>query len=325
LGASVALLGNTPPTTQPASEPTGKTPSTSPAQIKLSIPDKLTFCTVRLSCILENGETSTGTAFFFVFRPTPNRPIPVLVTNRHVIKNAVRGTFYLTRRDSEGKPKFGDLKTVTLDNFEKLWIPHPDKSVDLCVLPVESLLNEFFTKGEPVFFQFFTPEFVATKKDLEDLPALAEVIMVGYPIGIWDSKNNMPILRRGVTATPPFLNYEGRSEFMVDLACLPGSSGSPVILYSVGSYTHRTGEMAIGEWHAMLLGVLYAGPKYTLHGEIEIEPVPTRTTQFQVPMIPTNLGYVIKAERILEFEPILVDLMKQQTNQNNQPSMNRSP
>ena len=41
----------------------------------------------------------------------------------------------------------------------------------------------------------------------------------------------MPILRRGTTATPIALNFEGRPEFLIDAAVYPGSSGSPVFVY----------------------------------------------------------------------------------------------
>ncbi len=43
--------------------------------------------------------------------------------------------------------------------------------------------------------------------------------MIGYPNGIWDEANNMPIIRRGITATHPNFNYNGKPEFMIDAAC----------------------------------------------------------------------------------------------------------
>ncbi len=64
--------------------------------------------------------------------------------------------------------------------------------------------------------------------------------MVGYPVGLWDSVNNMPILRRGSTATLLDWTYEGRQEFVIDAACFPGSSGSPVFKYTVGDYIQQT-------------------------------------------------------------------------------------
>lgn len=52
--------------------------------------------------------------------------------------------------------------------------------------------------------------------------------MVGYPDGIWDEFNNQPIVRRGITATHPKNDFNGKGEFLIDAVCFPGSSGSPV-------------------------------------------------------------------------------------------------
>ena len=53
---------------------------------------------------------------------------------------------------------------------------------------------------------------------MSELSAIEEIIMIGYPVGIWDSANNMPIVRKGITATRPDIDYEGRKEFMIDAA-----------------------------------------------------------------------------------------------------------
>jgi hypothetical protein len=51
-----------------------------------------------------------------------------------------------------------------------------------------------------------------------------------------------------------------------------------------------------------LLGILYAGPQYTVHGEIKIVTVPTQQKPISVANIPNNLGIVIKAEQLNAFE-----------------------
>lgn len=79
--------------------------------------------------------------------------------------------------------------------------------------------------------------------------------MIGYPNGIWDSVNNMPIIRKGITATHPRLNYNGRKKFMIDAACFHGSSGSPVLLFNTGTYATKDGNTTIGT-RIMLLGIL---------------------------------------------------------------------
>jgi len=147
--------------------------------------------------------------------------------------------------------------------------------------------------------------------EFADLTPLEEVLMIGYPNGIWDSRNNMPILRRGVTATHPAIEYEGRREFMIDAACFPGSSGSPVMLYNTGSYSTRDGGLAIGT-RIKLLGVLFAGPEHTVTGELQIVVVPTRQDVLAVPGIPNNLGVVIQSSRLRHFEEQFMQLLERQ-------------
>ena len=42
---------------------------------------------------------------------------------------------------------------------------------------------------------------------LEELSALEELVMVGYPIGLWDKNNNFPIFRKGYTASHPAIDF----------------------------------------------------------------------------------------------------------------------
>lgn len=136
--------------------------------------------------------------------------------------------------------------------------------------------------------------------------------MIGYPNGIWDAVNNAPILRRGVTATYPRLDYNGKSEFMIDAACFPGYSGSPVFLFKIGAYQIKSGATAIGT-RLKLLGILYAGPQHTATGDLEIVNVPTHQRVVAFSRIPNNLGCVVKAKKLLDFEQILEQLSSSQT------------
>jgi hypothetical protein len=272
----------------------------------LSIVEELAFCTVRIGCELPDGRTSVGTGFFVSFMTKDDgRSIPVIVTNHHVVKGALTGTFLLTKASASGEAEMGTLETFKLASFESLWIGHPDADVDLCIMPLGPLLNEAHTKGTKFFYKAFIEETIASPSLTSELTALEEITMIGYPVGIWDSKNNMPIFRKGVTATHPYHDYLGRKEFVVDIACFPGSSGSPVLLCNLGGYTDRHGNTRLGTTRLALLGILYAGPQYTAEGEIKVVPIPTDMKPVPVTHMPTNLGYVIKAERLKEFEPIL--------------------
>jgi hypothetical protein len=144
-----------------------------------------------------------------------------------------------------------------------------------------------------------------------DLDVLQQIVLIGYPIGLWDSANNLPISRQGITATDPNQNYNGRQEFVIDAACFPGSSESPVFQFNESAFTTRHGFAISSGGRLKLLGVLYAGPQYTAEGKLVVRDIPTALEPRSVPPIPTNLGIVIKAKALLAFEKLFERLASQ--------------
>jgi hypothetical protein len=266
--------------------------------------DLLVFSTVRIECELSNRDIATGTGFYFQFPLDADKAVPVIVTNKHVVDGAVWGRFSMHRIGQDGQPSVALSEAFAFDQFQARWIAHPDASVDLCVLPIAPLLADAGRRGMPLAPVFLEPQLVPGDGFLAQLNPLEDVIMIGYPNGIWDSRNNMPISRKGITATHPAIDYEGRKEFMIDAACFPGSSGSPVFLYNTGSYARRGGGVMVGT-RLMLLGILYAGPQHTATGEVRIVNVPTRQAPVAFSRIPNNLGLVIKSSRLLEFDGVI--------------------
>ncbi len=275
--------------------------------MKLSPSDQITYATVRIECTLADGSKTSGTGFFYqcLSDDKSGSLVPVIVTNKHVVKGAVTGEFYMHLADEKENPLPGKNVPITLNNFEGRWIPHPDGVTDLCVLPIAPILEDAKTKNVRLFYISLDRTLIAEDTDLAELDAYERILMVGYPIGLWDSVNNMPLFRAGVTSTSPSRDYEGRAEFVIDAACFPGSSGSPVLLWDNGPYRKKTGEIVMGGYRIKLLGVLYAGPVQTTQGEIQIVTIPTKQVPVALTKNPVNLGFVIKAKKIKEFDTVL--------------------
>ena len=85
---------------------------------------------------------------------------------------------------------------------------------------------------------------------------------------------------------------------MIDIACFPGSSGSPVFIYDNGSFIDKKGNINIGTSRTILLGVLYSGPTVQADGSIVIKDIPTVNTPVAQLNLMMNLGYVIKAAEL---------------------------
>ena len=268
--------------------------------MELSPAEQFAHSTVRIECDLNGGGVSTGTGFFYALNRSETQHVPVIVTNKHVVEGAVRGRFLLTLRNGEGGPDIGNTKAFQLDNFQGRWIPHPDADVDLCVMPIAPLLREAEATNTQFFFITMDKELIPSAADLEDMLGLESIMMVGYPNGLWDRVNNLPIFRKGVLASDYKRDWNGRKEFLIDAACFPGSSGSPVLLFEIGSY--KTRKATVMGSRIRLLGVLYAGPQHTVEGDIKVVTVPTQQKAVAVAGIPNNLGIIIKSEQLLVFE-----------------------
>lgn len=272
--------------------------------VKLTLTEQLMYSTIRIECELGGGILSTGTGFLFKFLEDGDSWVPVIVTNKHVVKGAINGSFRFTLSDENGNPLNNNHHIFKFNNFESLWIMHPDPQVDLCIMPIAPIVTLAYDKGVKLFFVTLDKSIIPSQEEINELTAMEEIVMIGYPNGIWDSVNNLPIFRKGITATHPRINYEGKDEFMIDAACFPGSSGSPVVLLNIGSYPMRNGGIGVGS-RLMLLGVLYAGPQHTATGEIKVMNIPVRQEPISISRIPNNLGLVIKSNKLMDFEEIL--------------------
>ncbi len=114
--------------------------------------------------------------------------------------------------------------------------------------------------------------------------------------------NNLPIFRRGYTASHPKFDFNKSGIGLVDMACFPGSSGSPIFIHNENGYSDRNGTMHLGAKRIILLGVLFEGPRYNASGEITINPIPMKNVLGVSTPTLINLGYYIKSIELLEFK-----------------------
>lgn len=262
---------------------------------------ELLHSTVRIECEYSGGEKGSGTGFFYRLCVKKQQCVPVIITNRHVIEKSIKGSFVVTLCDSEGNPVYGKKIRIEFDNFSSCWEPHPDGSTDLAVMPVAPVLQQLDERNENMFWTTLDSSLLVSQAESKNFTGLEAITMVGYPIGLWDAVNNLPICRRGVLATLLTMDWNGNKEFLIDAACFPGSSGSPVFLLDIGGY-QTMDEFVQGGIRIKLLGVLYAGPMHTITGDVKIITIPTNQKIVSEATIPIHLGIVIKAEKILEFE-----------------------
>jgi hypothetical protein len=269
------------------------------------ITDKLLHSTVRIDCLNASGQASSGTGFFYNLATDANAIFPVIVTNKHVVAKQSRGFLTLTLTQGNGEPDYGKHERFELLDFGTGWVDHPDPEVDLAICTFAPVYNKLREIGKSPCFAPITKDLIPNPEQLADLDAVEDILMIGYPNGLWDPKNNLPIARRGITATPAFRDYNGREEFVIDAACFPGSSGSPVFIVNQGFLHQKNGGVIMGGSRTLFLGVLYAGPQITTTGKMIVQTVPTNVQAIPVFNSMMNLGFCIRASKVGEFEPYL--------------------
>jgi len=263
--------------------------------------------TIRIECEVPNG-VSAGTGFFWRTFECNGVYGEVIVTNKHVIKDATLGRLRFTLANANGRgPDMGNIFTLEIPEFEKLWIHHPDPKIDIAVLPAVPILAFAAKKtGRPIFVGSYGEELCPTDTQIHKMCGAEKVLIVGYPNGIWDHVNNQPVMRSGILASGYEYDWMGKPEFLVDAAIYSGSSGSPVFICDIGSVQTRDGT-TMGASRILFLGVIHSTYLHTAEGIPEPAPIPTGKTMVSVP---NNLGIAIKAEKVRELSAELNARMK---------------
>lgn len=267
----------------------------------MSLSEKLTYCTTKIISTMKNGQIVSGTGFFMNFNVNIENETyqPLIITNKHVVKGANKIQFSVCKCGENNTPLDTEKVTINIDGLAI--IEHPDNDVDLCAIPLTPIENDLREKNIHIFKATFETSLIPTDDEIRQFSAMEEIIMIGYPDGLEDKYNNKPIIRRGITSTHMKNDYNGKKEFLIDMACFPGSSGSPIFVCNENSY--NSGDSVIIGQRIKFLGLLYAGPQHSSVGEIVFNYNPTKP--ISVTNIPNNLGIVIKAVRVKELEEIL--------------------
>lgn len=260
-----------------------------------SLAEELMHTTVRLEGQKAQG-TSVGTGFFFLHDQRL-----FLVTNKHVIKGVVSGNFVVLKGEIEGETKKpilgqGYRFPFTANNF----IGHPDPNVDVAVMNVSVLFGEAEKNGDVLFWKNLRENEFPTQEQIDKfISPIEEVVFIGYPSGIWDTKNILPIIRKGITATPYYVDFDGQKKFLIDASVFPGSSGSPVFVYYAGGHPDKEGNLYAGN-RVHFLGIIAQVYKRVEQGGIRIISIPTQQLPIAEIDQMIDLGIVFKAETIKE-------------------------
>lgn len=263
--------------------------------------DKMAKSTVRIEC--SNTErASVGSSFYCVFPLKTLGNVPVLITNRHVVEGFTDIQIILSTAQDARQATPERCRVLEYDQLDKIVYFHEDPKIDLAAILLRPILDSNVNDGSTIYLEEISLKDFSDEGIESQLRFVEDVLVVGYPQGQWDSTRNLPLFRRGITASPAMLDYNGDSKFLIDCSIFPGSSGSPVFLYNYPVYI-ESGTVNFEE-RCALLGIVSSVLVYNVEGTVEEINIPT-TAMVTKSLIPYNLGVVIKAQEILTLAEVI--------------------
>jgi S1-C subfamily serine protease len=167
-----------------------------------------------------------------------------LVTNQHVIhddaKNITPDTLRLRLHlDGNDVSKNGDYDVPLYNGTQQLWKTHPTfHQADIAVVKLDKakLTARFFVKA------WSQESFLPSQYPLD--PGV-DIFIMGYPLGFYDDKNNLPVFRNAMIASSYGTDFQNLPMFLTDANLHPGTSGSPVITKPKNTWVDDQGNTAI--------------------------------------------------------------------------------
>jgi hypothetical protein len=259
--------------------------------------ERLFFVTALIKCA-NNNAAWTGTGFFIRVPIVNEADQLILVTNRHIVRHpklGVADTIEIITPAADPsdttRPLLGrSAQATTLGAKFEL---HPNPNIDVAVARVDNLAE---TGQWTRYVKAIPAERLYNEALVKRLDAIEQVTFMGYPKGLYDTINMLPVARQGWTATPISIDFAGQPKFLVDASVFEGSSGSPVLALNSGSYQERAGAVQNGSPYAVLLGIIAETWAFPETGTVQIGGAPFDFGVSQA----LNFGTVYKASTIIE-------------------------
>lgn len=266
-------------------------------QVK-TIAEQLFFTTVRIDTLSATGMQGSGTGFFFAHK-VGGQDYAFVVTNKHVVMGMREGSLsFLQGRNM--LPTLGNGFRLSIQDWPQSWFGHPSPEIDIAICPFAPLEAHIKQQHNVnLFYRFVTSDTIPTPEQVAELDAVESVTFIGYPNGVWDSKNLLPVARRGTTASPIEVDFENTPRFLIDASVFGGSSGSPVFILNQGAFATKDGGTAIGS-RFYFVGVIAAVFFRTHLNQIVPVPIPTQVQAMAQQQEMIDLGIVFKARTVIE-------------------------
>lgn len=153
-----------------------------------------------------------------------------LVTARHVVIDEPTSHFpdrieLTLHTDRVDLTRCGGLSVPLYRDGAAVWRQATDSGgeVDVATLELDRGALPAGTVLQP-----FTPDHL--QGPLEDIAIGTPVLVVGFPLGFYDTVHHLPVARQAAVASAFGVRFQGQGYFLTDARMHRGASGAPVVL-----------------------------------------------------------------------------------------------
>jgi hypothetical protein len=192
----------------------------------MAVIEPLFFAVTRVATFAGMQPLTAASGFFFEHAGRVH-----LVTSRHVLRDDASGHHpdriaIVIHTDATDLTRAMTLDIPLYRNGIAAWRQGRDSGgeIDVAVIevPVQALPPEAVVRP-------FTMEHLQPRPD--DLVLGTAVLMVGFPLGFYDTVHNLPVARHATIASPFGVRFQARGCFLTDARTHRGASGAPVVLH----------------------------------------------------------------------------------------------
>ncbi|MEJ5991685.1 serine protease [Ramlibacter sp. PS3R-8] len=191
--------------------------------------EPLLLAVVRVQTFLDTRLLTAASGFFY---ERDGRLF--VVTSRHVLVDEPTGhhpdRVELTlHTDEVDLTRFARLSVPLFRDGKSVWRHARDSGGEIDVVTVEI---DRAALPEGANLRAFTPEHL--QGPLEEIDIGTPVLVVGFPLGFYDTLHYLPVARHAIVASAFGVRFQGQGYFVTDARMHRGASGAPVVMKDPG-------------------------------------------------------------------------------------------
>lgn len=191
--------------------------------------DPMLLATVRVSTFDGDRPLTAGTGFFF-----ERAERIFLVTSRHVLLDASSGhqpnrITVIVHVDPVDLTRTEAVSLWLYQDGKSLWRQAQDSGG-----PIDVAVLELDRGALPQAHAILAFSDAHLEDRLEEVPLGAALLVVGFPLGFYDTVHSLPVARHAIVASAFGVRFQGQGYFLTDARIHRGASGAPVVLRAPG-------------------------------------------------------------------------------------------